>query len=201
MRAQREMPSQRPRPRPSSRNRALRTTPPTPRNSLFIEQPEGMVKRNGAGSRKRESPGSVRHRSCGPRDTHNLPWLLWWPARPRPSPLGGKISNIPDRGSARSEQKVAVFPQPRAPQFFLKKALDTSGTPALQGVPVSNLDRKPFIFNMFQQIKGNRRRADFGDNSPRLKEQWAFRLSTRVDKPVDNLRVALDAGFSILIRN
>jgi hypothetical protein len=83
----------------------------------------------------------------------------------------------------------------------LKKALDTSGTPALKGVPVFNLDRKPFIFNMFHQFNGNDRCTDFGDNSARLNEQWAFRLSTHVDKPVDNFWAALDAGFSIPIKN
>jgi hypothetical protein len=54
---------------------------------------------------------------------------------------------------------------------------------------------KPFIFNMFQEFVHLIKRVDSGDNSRRLKEHRAFRLSTRVEKPVDNSRIALEAGF------
>jgi len=44
-------------------------------------------------------------------------------------------------------------------------------------------------------------RVDSGDNSSRLKEEWMFRLSTGVEKPVDNFEIALEAGFAAPAEN
>ena len=83
----------------------------------------------------------------------------------------------------------------------MKKVLDTDMRPALKGVPGYSMYRKPFIFNMFHIFSHIHTRVDSGDNSPRLKEEWTFRLSTYVDKPVDNFGIALEAGFSAPVQN
>jgi len=54
---------------------------------------------------------------------------------------------------------------------------------------------------MFQQFLHIRQRVDSGDNSPRLKEQRVFGLSTHVENPVDNFPIAVEAGFSTLTGN
>jgi hypothetical protein len=54
---------------------------------------------------------------------------------------------------------------------------------------------------MFQIISHIHTRVDSGDNSARLKEEWTFRLSTRVEKAVDNFWKALEAGFSASLQN
>ncbi len=56
---------------------------------------------------------------------------------------------------------------------------------------------KSFIFNMLQGFAHVHTAVHFGDNPPRVNEQARFRLSTLVDKPVDNSMKALEAGFLI----
>lgn len=85
--------------------------------------------------------------------------------------------------------------------FFQKKILDTDGRPALKGVPGNYNSNKPFNFNMFRRFSHIHTHLAFGDNSPRLNEEWKFRLSTSVEKAVDNFAVALEAGFSAPIKN
>jgi hypothetical protein len=101
----------------------------------------------------------------------------------------------------RSNPQARSFPHSDAADIFLKKTLDTDMTPALKGVPGSFQNKKPFIFNMFHTFSRIHTHVDSGDNSPRLKEEWTFRLSTRVEKPVDNFGIALEAGFSAPARN
>jgi len=101
----------------------------------------------------------------------------------------------------RTHPQPRSFPHSDAADFFMKKVLDTDMGPALKGVPGYIKYMKPFIFNMFHIFSHNLTRVDSGDNSPRLKEEWTFRLSTYVDKPVDNFGIALDAGFSAPVQN
>jgi len=93
------------------------------------------------------------------------------------------------------------FPHAEPDEIFLKKILDSNMTPALKGVPGFPRCFKPFIFNTFQRFSHIHTHVVFGDNSPRLKEEWKFRLSTTVEKAVDNFRIALGAGFSAPVKN
>jgi hypothetical protein len=54
---------------------------------------------------------------------------------------------------------------------------------------------------MFHRLLPIHMRVDSGDNSSRLKEEWMFRLSTGVEKPVDNFEIALEAGFAAPAEN
>lgn len=53
---------------------------------------------------------------------------------------------------------------------------------------------------MFQRFSRIHTPVVFGDNSGRIKEEWKFRLSTSVEKAVDNFGIALGAGFSAPIK-
>jgi hypothetical protein len=88
-----------------------------------------------------------------------------------------------------------------AARIFWKNALDTDPRPALKGVPAYFKKKKPFNFNMFHVLSHIHGCVDSGDNSPRLKEEWTFRLSTSVEKSVDNFGNALEAGFSAAVEN